>query len=122
MDIANLPPDLKQDMSLPCGLDTSVLKAAVMEAICLIRDPELPVNLVDLGLIYDVQVHESGMVHIEMTLTTPACPVASALPTEVQNLVCRVAGVTFVTVDLVWEPSWSQARMSESARLELGLV
>lgn len=122
MDMVDLQPDLERDIPLPRVFDTTSVKAEVMEAICIIRDPELPVNLVDLGLIYDVQVRENGMVHIEMTLTTPACPVASALPAEVQNLVSRVPGVTLVTVDLVWEPAWTPARMSESARLELGLV
>jgi len=122
MDIACPQPDMEQDIPFRRLFDTAALKADVMEAICTIRDPELPVNLVDLGLIYDVQVRENGMVHIEMTLTTPACPVASALPAEVQNLVSLVPGVMVVTVDLVWEPPWSQERMSESARLELGLI
>ncbi|WP_084437581.1 iron-sulfur cluster assembly protein [Niveispirillum irakense] len=122
MDIAGPPHDIDQDIPVQRTFDTAALKADVMEAICTIRDPELPVNLVDLGLIYDVQVRENGMIHIEMTLTTPACPVASALPAEVQHLVSLVPGVTLVVVDLVWEPPWSQARMSDSARLELGLV
>lgn len=122
MELTGRQPDMEQDISFRRVFDTAALKADVMEAICTIRDPELPVNLVDLGLIYQVQVRENGTVHIEMTLTTPACPVASALPAEVQHAVSLVPGVTLVVVDLVWEPPWSQARMSDSARLELGLV
>jgi FeS assembly SUF system protein len=122
MERTGPPPGTDPDMSIRQSVSIPVLKADVMEAICTIRDPELPVNLIDLGLIYQVQVRENGMVHIEMTLTTPACPVASALPAEVQHQVSLVPGVTLVTVDLVWDPPWSQARMSDSARLELGLV
>ncbi|MDE1147289.1 MAG: iron-sulfur cluster assembly protein [Azospirillaceae bacterium] len=98
------------------------LEAAVFDALRTIRDPEIPVNLVDLGLIYRVLVRPDGLVHIDMTLTTPACPVATTLPGQVQNLVSLVPGVTVVLVDMVWDPPWTQARMTESARLELGLV
>ncbi len=98
------------------------LAAEVMEAIRTVRDPELPVNLVDLGLIYDLMVRQDGLVYIEMTLTTPACPVAGSLPGQVQNVVSLVPGVSVVLVNLVWSPPWTRDRMSESAKLELGLL
>jgi FeS assembly SUF system protein len=93
-----------------------------MEALQTVRDPELPVNLVDLGLIYDVMVRLDGLVYIEMTLTTPACPVAGSLPGQVQNIVSLVPGVSVVLVNLVWTPVWTRDRMSEAAKLELGLL
>ena len=98
------------------------LQARVLEALKTVRDPEIPVNLVDLGLIYELIVRKDGTVYVEMTLTTPACPVAGALPGQVQQAVAAVAGVNDVRVKLVWTPPWSQDRMSEEARLELGLV
>jgi FeS assembly SUF system protein len=99
-----------------------VLAAEVMEAIRTVRDPELPVNLDDLGLIYDLMVRQDGLVYIEMTLTTPACPVAGSLPGQLQNVVSLVPGVSVVLVNLVWSPPWTRDRMSEAARLELGLL
>lgn len=86
-------------------------------------DPEIPINIYDLGLIYGLEIHpESGNVHIRMTLTAPACPIAETFPDLVADAVRQVDGVGEVEVELVWEPPWSQARMSEAARLELGLV
>jgi FeS assembly SUF system protein len=98
------------------------LQERVLEALKTVRDPEIPVNLVDLGLIYELIVRKDGKVYVEMTLTTPACPVAGALPGQVQQAVAGVTGVNDVRVKLVWTPPWSQDRMSEEARLELGLV
>ena len=98
------------------------LQERVLGALKTVRDPEIPVNLVDLGLIYELLVRKDGMVYVEMTLTTPACPVAGALPGQVQEAVATVAGVNDVRVKLVWTPPWTQDRMSEEARLELGLV
>jgi len=97
-----------------------VIEAEVMEALREVYDPEIPVNIYDLGLIYDVEVDEFGFVEIDMTLTSPACPVAGSLPGEVENKVRNVPGVTDVHVELVWEPAWSMDRMSEEAKLELG--
>jgi FeS assembly SUF system protein len=99
-----------------------VLAAEVMAALRTVRDPELPVNLVDLGLIYDLMVRRDGLVYIEMTLTTPACPVAGSLPGQVQQIVSMVPGVSVVLVNLVWSPPWTQDRMGEAAKLELGLL
>jgi FeS assembly SUF system protein len=100
----------------------AVLEAQVIEALKTVRDPELPVNLVDLGLIYELVVAQGGVVYVEMTLTAPSCPVAGSLPGEVERAVRAVPGVTDARVKLVWTPPWTQERMSEEARLELGLL
>ncbi|HTU21358.1 MAG TPA: SUF system Fe-S cluster assembly protein [Gemmataceae bacterium] len=84
-------------------------------------DPEIPVNIYELGLIYDLKIDPSGAVAIRMTLTSPACPVAGALPSEVQSRVLAVPGVASAKVELVWDPPWEMSRMSEEARLQLGL-
>lgn len=94
----------------------------VVEAIKSVQDPEIPVNLYDLGLIYELMVRKDGLVYIEMTLTTPACPVAGSLPGQVQHTVSLVPGVSVVLVKLVWSPPWTVERMSEEAKLELGLL
>jgi FeS assembly SUF system protein len=99
-----------------------ILAVEVLEALKTVRDPEIPVNLVDLGLIYNLMVRKDGLVHIEMTLTSPACPVAGSLPGQVQHIVSLVPGVSIVLVDLVWDPPWNQERMSLEAKLELGLL
>ena len=98
------------------------LTERVVEALKTVRDPEIPVNLIDLGLIYDLVVNRDGTIYIEMTLTTPSCPVAGALPGEVQQAVGAVEGVNEVRVKLVWSPPWTRDRMSEEAKLELGLL
>ena len=97
-----------------------MVEAEILEALREVYDPEIPVNIYDLGLIYDVNVDEDGMVDIEMTLTSPACPVAGILPGQVEQKVREVPGVADVSVELVWEPAWSMDRMSEEAKLELG--
>ncbi len=94
---------------------------AVVAALKEIYDPEIPVNIYDLGLIYGVEVDE-GHVHIKMTLTTPHCPVAESMPAEVEIRVSAVSGVGVVDVDLVWDPPWSPANMTDEARLELGML
>lgn len=86
-----------------------------------IFDPEIPVNIYDLGLIYDVAINEQHHVHVQMTLTSPGCPVAQTFPGTVEKSVNEVPGVADCTVELVWEPPWTQERMSEAARLELGM-
>lgn len=96
------------------------IEAEVVEALRNIYDPEIPVNIYDLGLIYEIIVDEYGEVIIRMTLTSPACPVAGSLPGEVERKVRSTEGVTDVVVELVWEPPWSMDRMTEEARLELG--
>jgi FeS assembly SUF system protein len=94
----------------------------VLEALKTVRDPEIPINLVDLGLIYELTVKKGGVVYVEMTLTTPACPVAQSMPGEVEAAIRGVPEVTDVRVKLVWTPPWDRDRMSEEAKLELGLM
>jgi FeS assembly SUF system protein len=84
-------------------------------------DPELPVNIVELGLIYGLEVAANGVVKVDMTLTAPNCPAAGSLPTEVRSKIKAIPGVVDARVRIVWEPPWTQERMSEAARLELGL-
>lgn len=98
------------------------LEAAVVAALRTVFDPEIPVNIYDLGLVYALDVGADGQVHIRMTLTAPACPVAHTFPAKVAEVVQQVAGVAAAEVELVWEPPWSREMMSEAARLELGLL
>jgi FeS assembly SUF system protein len=100
--------------------ERELLKATVTEALKTIYDPEIPVNIYDLGLIYDVIVNEHHEIDIKMTLTTPMCPVAQTFPMTVESKVREVEGVEDVTVELVWEPPWTPEQMSEGARVELG--
>jgi FeS assembly SUF system protein len=104
------------------GEDDLALMGPVLEALKTVRDPEIPVNLVDLGLIYDLVVKTDGLVYVEMTLTTPACPVAASMPGEVETAIRGVPGVNDVRVKLVWTPPWDRDRMSDEAKLELGLL
>src|SRR5436190_4206550 len=97
------------------------LKEAVIDTLQAIFDPEIPVNIWDLGLVYGLEVTPEGEVAIKMTLTSPACPVAESLPPEVNQKVAATPGVKSVKVDLVWEPPWGKHLLSESARLQLGL-
>lgn len=97
------------------------LKLAVIEALKGVFDPEIPVNIYDLGLIYDVIINDENHVDVKMTLTTPGCPVAQTFPGTVEAAVNQVEGVNDCTVELVWDPPWTQERMSEGARLELGI-
>ena len=97
------------------------LEERVVAVLHTVYDPEIPVNIYELGLIYDLNVDPSGAVAIRMTLTSPMCPVAEALPGEVRAKVAAVPGVTSAKVDLVWDPPWSKERMSEEARLALGM-
>ena len=103
-------------------LDTEKLRERVEDALRQVYDPEIPVNLFELGLIYGIDVSEEGAVQIRMTLTAPNCPAAGAMPGEVESRVAAVEGVKDVTVELVWDPPWDQSRMSEAAKLELGLL
>lgn len=101
--------------------DSELLKEAIINALRGVYDPEIPVNIYDLGLIYDIAVDDQAHVSIQMTLTTPGCPVAQTFPGTVEHAVNQVEGVCDCTVELVWEPPWSQERMTEAARLELGI-
>jgi FeS assembly SUF system protein len=100
---------------------TAELKPRIIEAIATVFDPEIPVNIWELGLIYDVVVDAAGVAGVRMTLTAPGCPAAQSLPVEVANKVKAVAGVTDAKVDVVWEPGWTKDRMSDVAKLQLGM-
>ena len=98
------------------------LVEAVVEALKTIYDPEIPVNIYELGLIYDVAVDENCDAVVSMTLTTPNCPVAESMPAEVEMRVLAVPGIRDAEVKLVWEPAWDPSKMSDEARLELGML
>jgi FeS assembly SUF system protein len=100
---------------------TDALKPAILDAIRTVFDPEIPVNIMELGLVYDVWVDAAGVAGIRMTLTAPGCPAAQSLPVEVAQKVKAVPGVSDARVDVVWDPPWSKDRMSDAAKLQLGL-
>ncbi len=97
------------------------LNTAIIEAMHKVFDPEIPVNIYELGLIYDITIAPTGSVDIRMTLTSPGCPVAGTLPGEVQRKVLPLDNVTAAKVDVIWDPPWTPARMSEAAKLQLGI-
>ncbi len=102
-------------------IKAQALEAQVIEMLRTCYDPEIPVDIYELGLIYDGAVSAAGVVNIRMTLTSPACPVAGSLPPEVESKVKSVDAVTDATVEVVWDPPWTPERMSEAARLQLNL-
>ena len=97
------------------------IKNKVIEEIKKIYDPEIPVNIYELGLIYKIEVDEKNKVNLDMTLTSPNCPVAESLPKDVKENIMKVEGVSDVNLNLVWEPPWDKDKMSEAAKLELNL-
>ncbi|HEY4133967.1 MAG TPA: SUF system Fe-S cluster assembly protein [Alphaproteobacteria bacterium] len=107
-------------VQLPTFAEDATLSEKVVQVLNTIHDPEIPVNIYELGLVYDVDVAEDGEVNVTMTLTTPNCPVAGSLPGEVETKIAAIEGVTKAHVNLVWEPIWTPERMSEAAKLELG--
>ena len=104
---------------LPGNVD---LKSSIVDALKSVYDPEIPVDIYELGLIYDIEVSEDGDAVVTMTLTTPHCPVAESLPNEVELRVLSVPGVRDAEVKLVWDPPWDPSKMSDEARLELGML
>jgi FeS assembly SUF system protein len=98
------------------------LKGKVVEAMRKCYDPEIPVNIYDLGLIYDTKIEPSGIVHVKMTLTAPGCPAAGVLPGEVEDRIRVLPTVTDVKVNVVWDPPWTKEMMSEAAKLQLGFL
>lgn len=107
---------------LPAGQPGGATHDAIVDALKDIFDPEIPVNIYDLGLIYNVEVTDAGHAVVTMTLTTPHCPVAESMPAEVELRVGAVPGVGHAEVNLVWDPPWDPAKMSDEARLELGML
>ena len=106
--------------ALPAA-DPSDIENGIVDALKTVFDPEIPVNIYELGLIYDVDIQEGGRVQVKMTLTSPGCPVAGSLPGEVKAKVEAVPGVAAAEIDLVWDPAWNPSMMSEAARLQLGM-
>lgn len=104
------------------GAGIEALRARIVEAIRTVYDPEIPVNIYELGLVYGVEVAPGGAARVTMTLTSPMCPVAGSLPIAVEDCVRAVPGVTAARVDLVWDPPWNPSMMSEAARLQLNLL
>lgn len=101
-------------------MDNQELEEKVIEALKLVYDPEIPVNIYEMGMVYQIKTGDTGSVYIKMTLTSPACPVAESLPIDVKTRVESIEGVNQVYVDVVWDPPWTQDMMSEEAKLELG--
>jgi FeS assembly SUF system protein len=104
------------------SINETVIEAQVLEVLRTCYDPEIPVNIYELGLVYDVHADEAGVVEIKMTLTSPHCPAVQSLPAEIESKVKAVPGVAEVKIDLVWEPPWDPSKMSEAARLQLGMM
>jgi FeS assembly SUF system protein len=100
---------------------TLELKPLVVEAISTVYDPEIPVNIFELGLIYDIVIDAQGVVHVAMTLTSPACPSAQQIPVEVSTKIRAIPGVSEADVQIVWEPPWVMDKMSDAAKLQLGI-
>jgi FeS assembly SUF system protein len=100
---------------------TLELKPLVVEAISTVFDPEIPVNIYELGLVYDIVIDAQAVVHVTMTLTSPACPSAQQIPLEVASKIRAIPGVSEANVQIVWEPTWTMEKMSDAARLQLGI-
>ena len=102
-------------------ITAQALEARVIEMLRTCYDPEIPVDIYELGLIYDIDINAAGLVNVRMTLTSPACPVAGTLPPEVESKIRAVDGVTDANVEVVWDPPWTPDRMSEAAKLQLNM-
>jgi FeS assembly SUF system protein len=104
------------------SIEKNLIKAQVIDVIMTCYDPEIPVNIYDLGLIYDVIVDDLANVEVKMTLTSPSCPAAQSLPPEVQEKISQVGGIKKARVTIVWDPPWNPSLMSEAAKLDLGFM
>ena len=109
------------DDIVPDPVKMADIRPQVLEALGTVFDPEIPVNIRDMGLIYDVLVDKDGRVGVRMTLTAPACPAAQSLPVEVREKAASVPGVSEAKVEIVWDPPWTKDRMSDAAKLQLGM-
>ena len=101
--------------------DVSILEGKAKDALRTVYDPEIPINIYELGLIYELQVEPTGQVNVKMTLTAPGCPEAQSLPLRVEQVIREIPGVSGVNVEIVWDPPWTLQKMSEAARLQLGI-
>ena len=121
-DVAETPPP-GEGLPMPVErMEPEELREPIISELRKVFDPEIPVNTYDLGLIYRIAIADNGDVDVDMTLTAPACPVAGMMPVMVEEAVKKVEGVGQVRVELVWDPPWDQSKMSDEARLELGLM
>jgi FeS assembly SUF system protein len=102
--------------------DFLLLESKVLDALKTVYDPEMPVNIYEMGLIYEVLIDDQAVAHIKMTVTSPNCPVVESLPNDVYNAVKKVEGISDAKVELTFDPPWNQDRMSDAAKLELGLL
>jgi FeS assembly SUF system protein len=102
--------------------EKQILELKVIEALTTCFDPEIPVNIYELGLVYGIEIGDSGDVLVKMTLTAPSCPVAATLPVEVESKVNAIEGVKSASVEVIWDPPWNPGKMSESAKLQLGML
>ena len=109
------------EIASPSSEEPKDLEAQIVAAIETCYDPEIPVNIYELGLIYRIDIQDGGAVEIDMTLTSPACPAAGSLPPEVESKVGAIEGVESVKVEVVWEPTWTPEKMTEAAKLQLGM-
>lgn len=118
----NEPEAAPDDLSPERRAQIEQLGREVIEVLKTVYDPEIPVNIYELGLIYKIDIDDEDRVHVDMTLTSPMCPVAETLPPEVEMKVAGVGGVSGATVAVVWDPPWNPSMMSEEAQLELGMI
>lgn len=118
--IGAVDPEAKPTVALSARSSEAIREEAI-EALRTVRDPEIPLNIYDLGLIYDLVTEPAGFIDVKMTLTSPMCPAVGSLPPEVKYKLGKVEGVQRVDLELVWDPPWTKERMSEAARLELNL-
>lgn len=116
------PPTTTHEPIVTDPLKTLELKPKLIEALSTVYDPEIPVNIYEMGLIYDIDVDAEGLVGVRMTLTSPGCPAAQSLPVEVKAKAKAVPGVSDAWVDVVWDPQWDMNKMSDAAKLQLGLL
>ncbi|MGQ0614314.1 MAG: DUF59 domain-containing protein [Planctomycetaceae bacterium] len=117
------PAPLPKDSPLPGAAPTpEELKGRVVEAMRTVFDPEIPVNIYDMGMVYGIEIDAACAVVVTMTLTSPACPVAGTLPYEVERRVADTPGISSAKVNLVWDPPWDPSKMSEGAKLQLGMM
>ena len=114
-------PETSEQQSSQPAVDVSILEGQVKDALRTVYDPEIPIIIYELGLVYELRVEPTGPVHIRMTLTAPSCPEAGEIPGRVESAVRAVPGVSGANVELVWEPPWTPQKMSEAARLQLGI-
>ena len=114
------PVDIQASQTEKPEVNRAEIEEAVIDALRTVYDPEIPVNIYELGLVYEVIVGRAGEVVVRMTLTSPGCPVAVSLPIEVESKVQMISGVTSARVELVWDPPWGPGKMTEAARLQLG--